>query len=212
MLAQQSPKMSPPDVNVPEIAETVGWEAPAPEEIAAPEKPKSIFARIRSHDWIVAVVFTTCDVVCWVILYGVVGYLRRDAFLVSPFEFVLVDLVALGVLVQAIYIIGGYNRNTDMRSLTYTTEHILAVAAAAALSSLVIYSAATFDQSMKPSRGVLLVSFMAFLPLSLFYRRLIRRSVAATTASRAFLVVGSGQLARDFYETYKRAPAKKTGH
>jgi len=162
--------------------------------------------KIRNHDWMMALLYVVCDVVCWVALYGFIGYARRDAFFVSPFEFVMVDFVALGALIQALYIVGGYNRNTETRTLTYTAEHILAIAGAAAVSSLLIYSAATFDAGMKPSRGVLLLSFIVFLPLSLVYRRGLRRQVAASAAQETFLVVGSGELAASFYEAYKRSP------
>src|ERR1700746_2564683 len=138
-----------------------------------------------------ALLYVVCDVVCWVALYGFIGYARRDAFFVSPFEFVMVDFVALGALIQALYIVGGYNRNTETRTLTYTAEHILAVIAAAAISSLIIYSAAAYDAGMKPRRGVLLTSFVVFLPSSLISRRFARRHFATSTAQRTFLVIGS---------------------
>jgi exopolysaccharide biosynthesis polyprenyl glycosylphosphotransferase len=93
-----------------------------------------------------------------------------------------------------------------MRGLIYTTEHILAIATAAAISAMLIYSAATFDATMKPSRGVLLLSFMLFLPISLLYRRWVRNYVVASSASRTFLVIGSGRAASSFYEDYKNSP------
>ena len=164
------------------------------------------FGTIRGHDWLSALLFVACDIVSWILLYGIVGFIRRDAFFVSPFEFVLVDLVVVAVIVQALYIVGGYSRNTEMRSLTYTTEHILAVIGAAVVSSLVIYSAAAFDAGMKPSRGVLLSTFIVFLPISLTYRRFLRRHIAASSASQTFLVVGSGELAKRFYEVYRDSP------
>ena len=46
-----------------------------------------------------------CDILCWIVLYGIVAYVRRDQFFVSPFEFVLVDCVALAVILQALYIV-----------------------------------------------------------------------------------------------------------
>ena len=147
-----------------------------------------------------------CDILCWVVLYGIVGYIRRDQFFVSPFEFVLVDCLVLAVILQALYIVGGYSRNTEMRGLIYTTEHILAIASATAISAMLIYSAATFDHTMKPSRGMLLLSFMLFLPVSLLYRRWIRNYVVASSASRAFLVIGSGTAAACFYDAYKNSP------
>src|SRR6266536_2017685 len=185
------------------------WQETAATKPEEREKSGRRFFKILDHDWITALVYVVCDVAAWVLLYGFVSFARRDAFFVGPFEFVLVDFVTLAVLLQALYIIGGYNRNTETLSLTYTTEHILAVATAAAISSLLIYSAATFDQAMKPSRGVLLMSFVVFLPLSLVYRRAFRRKIAASAAQRAFLVVGSGELATRFYEAYKQSPKQQ---
>jgi exopolysaccharide biosynthesis polyprenyl glycosylphosphotransferase len=170
------------------------------------KKSRRTFNTVRGHDWIVGLLYMVCDILCWVVLYGIVGYIRRDEFFVSPFEFVLVDCVVLAVILQALYIVGGYSRNTEMRGLIYTTEHILAIAAAAAISAMLIYSAATFDQTMKPSRGMLLLSFMLFLPVSLFYRRWIRNYVVASSANRTFLVIGSGATAACFYDAYKNSP------
>ena len=163
-------------------------------------------ARVRHHDWLIGAVVAFFDIVCWVLLYGAVGVVRRDAFFVTPFEFLLVDCVSLLVLLQALYIVGGYNRNTETRSLTYTAEHILAIAAAGVISSLLIYSAAAYEGSMRPSRGVLLVSFILFAPISLLYRRFFRRVVVASAAQRAFLVVGGGELAAQFYRAYVHSP------
>jgi exopolysaccharide biosynthesis polyprenyl glycosylphosphotransferase len=161
------------------------------------------FLLMARQEWFTAVGYLIADIATWVLLYGTIGYFRRDAFFVGPLDFVLVDLLTLGVLLQALYVVGGYDRNTETRSLAYAMEHILAVIGAAAVSSLLIYSAADYDQTMKPSRGVMLASFVAFIPFSLGYRRLARRLVASSTANRAFLVVGSGELAADFYRTYR---------
>src|SRR5437763_10614158 len=86
------------------------------------DKPKRLFAKIRDHEWIIGFLYAICDVVCWVLVYATVGYLRRDAFFVNAFEFVLVDCVVLAVIIQALYIVGGYSRNTETRSLIYATE------------------------------------------------------------------------------------------
>src|SRR4051794_38909510 len=94
---------------------------------AVSANPKRMFGKVREHEWITGVLYGICDVVCWVLLYATVGYLRRDAFFTNAFEFVLVDCVVLAVIIQALYIIGGYSRNTETRSLIYATEHILAV-------------------------------------------------------------------------------------
>ena len=200
----QNPTKS--DLLVEDVIEPPVWEETASACGGANKKSRRPFHTIRRHDWIVGLLYMLCDILCWVVLYGIVGYIRRDQFFVSPFEFVLVDCLVLAVILQALYIVGGYSRNTEMRGLIYTTEHILAIASAAAISAMLIYSAATFDQTMKPSRGMLLLSFMLFLPVSLLYRRWIRNYVVASSASRAFLVIGSGTAAACFYDAYKNSP------
>ena len=145
------------------------------------------------------------DIVSWIVIYGVISYLRRDLFFAGPFEFLLVDVIQVAVICQALFMIGGYDRNNDTRTLTYTAEHILAIIGAAAVSSLIVYSAAAYDTSIKPSRGVVLLAFLVFLPWSIIYRRLIHRYIAESTAGRAFVVIGSGDLARRFYEAYRQS-------
>jgi exopolysaccharide biosynthesis polyprenyl glycosylphosphotransferase len=206
MLVRPSQNRTKPELLVEDVIEQPAW---AESEAALgrnDRKSRGIFNAVRGHDWIVGLLYLVCDILCWVVLYGIVGYIRRDQFFVSPFEFVLVDCLVLAVILQALYIVGGYSRNTEMRGLIYTTEHILAIAAAVAISAMLIYSAATFDQTMKPSRGMLLLSFMLFLPVSLLYRRWIRNYVVASSASQTFLVIGSGTAAACFYEAYKNSP------
>ena len=150
-----------------------------------------------------ALVYLFLDVVAWLAIYGTISFLRREAFYTTPFEFFFLEMIQLVIIVQALYIIGGYDRNIEKRSLAYAAEHILAIGAAAVVSAFIMYSAATFDRTMHPSRAVLLVSFLTFLPVSLYYRRWIRKYVAASFANRAFLVVGAGEAARDLYESYR---------
>ena len=129
------------------------------------------FKRRVGHDWTLAILYGALDTITWIVLYAIITYVRGDTFYSTRLEFVLIDMIQLVVIVQALYIVGGYDRNVDKRTLSYAVEHILAVAAAAVFSAMLIYSAATFDETMKPSRGVLLLSFMFFLPISLSHRR-----------------------------------------
>jgi exopolysaccharide biosynthesis polyprenyl glycosylphosphotransferase len=205
MFVQESSKSAQTDVFVDDSREAPAWKNQT-QATGERVEPKRIIARVRDHDWTVGLLYAFCDIVCWVSLYAFVGYMRRDAFFVSAFEFVLVDCITLIVIVQALYIVGGYNRNTETRGLTYTAEHILAITAAAIISSLLIYSSAAYDAAMKPSRAVLLLSFVLFVPISLLYRRFFRRTSVASAAQRAFLVIGSGELATQFYEAYKQSP------
>ncbi len=190
-------------------------ERPAELNSDAPAAAPVRFVRLsRASEWSVALLYLFLDIVVWVAIYQTTSFLRREGFATTatPFQFFALEMIQLGIIVQALYIIGGYDRNVEKRSLSYTAEHILAIATAAALGALLIYSVATFDQTMKPSRSVLLLSFAAFLPTSLFYRRWIQNYVAATIATRAFLVVGSGPAAARFYEAYRDSPNRQQLH
>ena len=163
------------------------------------------WSQFLSYEWSSAALYLFLDVVTWLAIYRVAGWLRYDAFYATPFQFFVINLIQLGVIVAALYFVGGYDRNVEKLTLGYAAEHILAVTAAALVSAMLIYSAATFDQTMKPSRGVLLLSFAIFLPLSLAYRRWIRHYVVASSVSRSFLVIGGGVTAARFYEAYKKS-------
>jgi exopolysaccharide biosynthesis polyprenyl glycosylphosphotransferase len=162
----------------------------------------SAMTRIAEQEWAPALVFFICDVVCWVGIYGSLSFLRRDAFYSSGFEYAVIEVIQLAVIVQSLFIIGGYSARVEIRGLTYTAEHILAMLAALAVSSLLLYAAATFDQTMKPSRSAVLASFVLFTPVSLLYRRALRKRVVEASANRAFLVIGAGELASHFYKAY----------
>jgi exopolysaccharide biosynthesis polyprenyl glycosylphosphotransferase len=157
------------------------------------------------QEWSSAALYLFLDVVSWVAIYRVVGWFRHDAFYATPFQFFIINAIQLGVIITALYFVGGYDRTVEKLTLSYAAEHILAMTAAAVVSAMLVYSAATFDQTMKPSRGVLLLSFTIFLSLSLAYRRWIRQYVVASTANRSFLVIGSGATAARFYEAYKKS-------
>ena len=172
----------------------------------ARRKPTALWSHFLTHEWSSAVLYLFLDVVSWLAIYRVAGWFRYDAFYATPFQFFIINLIQLGVIVTALYFVGGYDRTVEKLTLGYAAEHILALIAAAVVSAMLIYSAATFDQTMKPSRGVLLLSFAIFLPVSLAYRRWIRQYVVTSSASRSFLVIGGGATAARFYEAYRNSP------
>src|SRR5215467_11849138 len=176
------------------------------ESVATVGRRTGFWSQFFHHEWSSAALYLLLDVVSWLGIYRVAGWFRYDAFYATPFQFFIINVIQLGVIVAALYFVGGYDRTVEKLTLGYAAEHILAVIAAAVVSAMLIYSAATFDQTMKPSRGVLLLSFAVFLPVSLAYRRWIRQYVVANSAGRSFLVIGGGATAARFYEAYKNSP------
>src|SRR6266516_5332228 len=178
----------------------------ASEPVATIGRRAGFWSQFLHHEWYSAALYLFLDVVSWIAIYRVAGWFRHDAFYATPFQFFIINLIQLGVIVTALYFVGGYDRTVEKLTLGYAAEHILALIAAAVVSAMLIYSAATFDQTMKPSRGVLLLSFAIFLPVSLAYRRWVRQYVVASSAGRSFLVIGGGARASRFYEAYKNSP------
>src|SRR5436190_8029619 len=163
--------------------------------------------QVTRQEWAPSVLVFFLDIVTWTAIYGIASYLRHTNTTFSvPFQFAVIEIIQIAVIVQALFIIGGYSPRTETRGLAYTAEHILALLCALGISAFVIYVAATYDHSMKPSRFAILSSFLVFIPASLFYRRWLRTHVTAATASRAFLVLGCGRMAADFYLTYRASP------
>jgi exopolysaccharide biosynthesis polyprenyl glycosylphosphotransferase len=164
------------------------------------------FLRVAEQEWAPAILFLILDVVCWVFLYTLLIWARHDIYFSGRIEYVVVYLVQLAVIIQCLFIIGGYSVRTETRGLAYTAEHILAMLSALAVTSLILYGAATFDHTMRPGRASVLLSFIFFTAISLTYRRALRERVAAALASRAFLVLGAGAAAANFYTAYRASP------
>src|SRR5438874_5824856 len=164
-------------------------------------------SRVARQEWAPSILIFVLDILTWTALYGMASYLRdHDTAFSGPFEFAVIGIIQIAVIVQALFIIGGYSPRTETRGLAYTAEHILALLCALGISAFVIYVAATYDHSMKPSRFAILSSFLVFIPASLFYRRALRTHVTAAAANRAFLVLGCGKMTAEFYDVYRASP------
>ena len=164
---------------------------------------RRVLARTLRQEWVAASAFVLFDVVSWLLICNLLGLLRHDRLLHSTSVSLQSQAVALGVIVITLFVIGGYDRRSDMTSLGYTSEHFIAVVTALVLASLLIYSVSTYSLNMHPSRSVMLASFVLFAPVSLGYRRLIHRGIADNRSRRTFLVLGAGEIARRFYAAYK---------
>jgi len=106
----------------------------------------SLWSRFISHEWSSALLYLLLDVVSWLAIYRVAGWFRFDAFYATPFQFFIVNVIQLSVIVAALYFVGGYDRTVEKLTLGYAAEHILAIIAAAVVSAMLIYSAATCEQ------------------------------------------------------------------
>ncbi len=171
-----------------------------------------------SHGGAISLALVVLDAVIWVSLYTLLATVRRQYTMDDPLTAAglshlgagsggfqaSVCVVQFAALALCLFIVGGYDRRTSYLSLSYMSEHLIALVAAGVLGGMLIYAVAVFNQSgIRPSRGVFLSSLTAFAPLSLVCRRSMGR-LLRDHMERSFLVVlGRGQEAWKFQESYQ---------
>ena len=76
-----------------------------------------LWSHFLSQEWSSALLYLLLDVVSWLAIYRIVGWFRYDAFYATPFQFFFIELIQLGVIVTALYFVGGYDRTPRRRSI-----------------------------------------------------------------------------------------------
>jgi exopolysaccharide biosynthesis polyprenyl glycosylphosphotransferase len=129
------------------------------------------------------------DLVCLVVVFHVVSWLRGSP---GPGAFNNPALlVPFAVLFLAVYLIDGYSIRTDMLSLAYTSQHAIALLAGMLLMLLVTFVFIRDPYSLQSSRAVIVLSFVALIPITLTYRRWLTLRAAAARKQRSIIFVGS---------------------
>ncbi|MEO7931673.1 MAG: sugar transferase [Chthoniobacterales bacterium] len=148
---------------------------------------------------------TFLDVASWIVIFRLFMLIRGTTENTSPMAWFASCSIGLMVTIGALYIVGGYNPRRDQRTLIFAAEFILSMLAAAALSFVFIYAMATYSQGIRPSRSVLLSTFLTFPLVALFYRRLIAGWYWSLRKTREFLVIGGGTLAQNFSRAFRKS-------
>jgi len=104
----------------------------------------------------------------------------------------------------AVYLIDGYNSRTDMMSVTYTSLHTIALVVVLFFTLLTTYVFIPAGYALQVSRGVITVSCLLMIPLTLSYRRLIYQWQQAKKQQRYFMFLGSQESCISFKEECRR--------
>src|SRR5262249_60044418 len=67
-----------------------------------------LWSHFLSHEWSSALLYLFLDVVSWLAIYRIAGWFRYDAFYATPFQFFVINLIQLAVIVTSLYFIGGF--------------------------------------------------------------------------------------------------------
>ncbi len=140
-------------------------------------------------------------------IFLVYSALRTDVEFVSEYWYrAVLPLVITWVVIDSV---GGYNRNTDMQSLSYTSKHILAVGVIFVMTVLMIYFF-SYKPSLQFSRSVLPSSFITFFFISLAYRRIIHSRFARVRRRQFYIVIGTGETAQELYRAYMESSIEQS--
>jgi len=126
------------------------------------------------------------DFATTVVVFNIISHYRgiSQHFIVGPL------LVPLLTLVFAIYLIDGYRARTDMLSVDYASQHVLAILSAMAATLLITFAVMPEGYPLQSSRIALALSFASFAPITLGYRRLIFQQAMAERGERSLVFLG----------------------
>ena len=146
-----------------------------------------------------AAVVLSFNLVAW--LYGV-GY--GHTWIIEP--------LVLPVLIHflGVYLIDGYSSRTDMLSITYASLHVIAQLGVLLLTLLLTYVFIPAGFELQASRFVISVSYLAVIPISLGYRRVMYQRQHSSDSPRYFLFLGNPESCLAFKEECRKNAMKQS--
>ena len=122
------------------------------------------------------------------------GFVDWQDLILTPLELPII------IHFLAVYLIDGYSSRTDMMSVTYTSQHTIALAGVLTLTLLLTYVFIPAGFSLQTSRFVITFAYIALVPLTLTYRRLFHQYLLQNQRQRFFLFLGSAENGLTFKE------------
>lgn len=149
-----------------------------------------------------AAILLLLDGIAFIGVFYLAAYVR-GLFSVNPYA--LTDLIfPFGLLVTALYLIDGYKPRTDMMGLDYTSQHFIAITAAAACLLLTTFVFITKGITLHSSRAVLMTSFAMLSALTLSYRRVLYHRYLRKRGNQSIVFVGAPEHCIQFRQEYER--------
>ena len=152
-----------------------------------------------------AVGLLALDVLAAILVFFGVSYLRGLGG--SGWNYVLALLSVPVLFISfAIYLIEGYRARTDMLSVDYASQHAIALTGAMLGTLLLTYAFISGGYELQSSRFVIVISFLALIPITLSYRRAIYQSTTKSREGRSLVFLGDPASCEAF-----RAECRKMG-
>lgn len=122
--------------------------------------------------------------------------------------------VVLPILISVftLSLVGGYDPRSEMKSLGYSSEHIIACLVAFLVSAFAVYLVVSFGGAVASSRAIFGASFLAFGVLTLLQRRLFFSTSGLSREHRRLLVIADQESGERFYKNFIANNLKQRMH
>jgi exopolysaccharide biosynthesis polyprenyl glycosylphosphotransferase len=120
-------------------------------------------------------------------------------------------ILPTAISIFSLSLIGAYNPRSEMKSVSYSSEHLIACLTAFLISAFAVYLVASFGGMVASSRSIFGFTFLAFSAISLFQRRLIYSSHLLRRNQR-LLVISDTESGERFYKNYTIKGEKQKLH
>jgi exopolysaccharide biosynthesis polyprenyl glycosylphosphotransferase len=153
--------------------------------------------------WLPAVGLLLSDLLLWPTIFLSLSQLRGGIIgSAGQIDWTVLIVPAL-VCAVVLHFAGGYDRSVPMDSLAYSVEHLLGLTMAAVISVLMLYGFVTFNDAVKPSRFILIITFFPFASCTLITRQWLAQALRRHHSHRNFLLIADSKTAASFYQEYR---------
>ncbi|MBI3885042.1 MAG: exopolysaccharide biosynthesis polyprenyl glycosylphosphotransferase [Opitutae bacterium] len=155
----------------------------------------------------VTITLVLLDALSVVAAFNVVAWLHVPAV----WQGMIVAPLALPVVIHflAVYLIDGYSSRSDMLSVTYTSQHTIALAGVLALTLLLTFVFIPAGFELQSSRFVITFAYILLVPATLSYRRLFYRLLLLQQKQRYFMFLGSPESCQEFKDECRKNAMKQ---
>jgi exopolysaccharide biosynthesis polyprenyl glycosylphosphotransferase len=109
-------------------------------------------------------------------------------------------MIPMVLSVFTLSLIGAYDPRSEMKSLAYSSEHLIACLVGFLVSAFAVYVVASFGGAVASSRAIFSGSFLVFGLVTLFQRRLFFGTSSSLRESRRILVISDCERGERFYK------------
>ncbi len=143
---------------------------------------------------LIRLLLLVADIVSTVVVFELVNYSRGLPGHLS----ISALMLPAALLILGIYLIDGYRIRTDVRTIDYTSSHIIAIVITMLVMLLLTFILIPAGYELQESRVVIVFSFLALIVPTLGVRRLLHRQLSAVSSGRSLLYLGDRAGRADF--------------